>query len=273
MEWRKLKNIILIILIGLNLSLIMLVGGPRLLSLHRQNQALEEAVEFLGDRGILVEDQVIPGEDRPQAMLVQRDLAAEERCAQRLLGEAAQKSGVGGDVYRYEGPGGAAQFHSDGVFWVRLEPGAIASEENPEIAVYTAMDRLGMDYRVLERDQNGLTALQLWENRPVFNQEIEITWSREGLEEITGGRRIYGPPIPDPTREPLPRASALIHFFHALNERGDVCSRIHGIEEGYVISASLNRLMSLTPVWHITTDTGVYQMDLVNGSLTRVLRE
>lgn len=271
MEWRKLKTIILIILAGLNLSLILLVGSPRLLSVHQQNRALEQALEFLADHGIQAEPQVIPGENRLQPMLVQRDPAQEERCAQRLLGDGTQKSEVGGEVYRYEGSGGQMQFHSDGVFWVRLEPGAITSEESHEIAVYTAMDRLDMDYRVVERDGDGLTVLQLWKNIPVFNQEIRITWTGEGLSTIEGGRRIYGTPLPDPTRETVSRASALIHFFHALNDRGDVCSRIHSIEEGYVITASLNRLMSLTPVWHITTDTGVYQLELVNGELTRVI--
>jgi hypothetical protein len=55
-----------------------------------------------------------------------------------------------------------------------------------------------------------------------------------------------------------------------LNRLGDVCSRVDGIEPGYLSVTSLSRQMELTPVWRITTDTGAYQLDLVSGEVERV---
>ena len=33
---------------------------------------------------------------------------------------------------------------------------------------------------------------------------------------------------------------------------------------------SLNKVMTLAPVWRITTDTGAYQLNLINGALERL---
>ena len=50
---------------------------------------------------------------------------------------------------------------------------------------------------------------------------------------------------------------------------GDVCSRGDAIIPGDLTASSLNKVMTLTPVWQVKTDTGAYQLDLVSGKLER----
>ena len=58
--------------------------------------------------------------------------------------------------------------------------------------------------------------------------------------------------------------------FTGLNRLGDVCSQILHIQSSYVSLSTLHgSTMTLRPVWHITTDTGVYQLDTVSGQLSR----
>ena len=92
----------------------------------------------------------------------------------------------------------------------------------------------------------------------------------EGIMAISPGRRLYGTPAADAGRMSIDRATALIFFYNGLSRMGDVCSRIDHIEPGYISATSLNRVMTLTPVWRVTTDTGTYQLDLVGGDLERV---
>ena len=84
------------------------------------------------------------------------------------------------------------------------------------------------------------------------------------------GQRLGGTPTEDGTRQALPPASALIQLLHGINELGDVCSSIVGIQPGYAARSALTGVTLLTPVWQVSTDTVVYQLDLVSGAVTRL---
>ena len=74
----------------------------------------------------------------------------------------------------------------------------------------------------------------------------------------------------DAARQAITPASALIQLLHGINELGDVCSRIDGIQPGYAARSTLTGVTQLTPVWQVNTDTVVYQLDLVSGAVTRL---
>ena len=60
MQWRKIKNIILLILLGLNLALALLIGGPALSDSYRQVQAKRDAIAFLEKKGIWLDESQLP---------------------------------------------------------------------------------------------------------------------------------------------------------------------------------------------------------------------
>lgn len=273
MEWSKLKNMILFILLGLNLALALLVGGPALSDYYRENQANREAALFLEQKGIRFGDTVIPDPADLMPQSVAREREEEGRLARMLLGEDAVQEARGGEVYRYTSALGVLQFHSDGSFWAQLVPGAFPAGNDPELAALALLEQLAFTGEIVtmeEMGKNTLTVRQLWNGAHLFNQQATVLWDETGLTEIAGGRRLYGTPSADAGRETITLATALIDFYNGLNRLGDVCSRVDEITPGYLSVTSLKRQMELTPVWRITTDTGAYQLDLVSGSLERV---
>ena len=145
--------------------------------------------------------------------------------------------------------------------------------ENPGAAALELMKILEFDGEILDYPGESALAVylrQVWEGVHLFNQQAVILWDDTGITEITSARRLYGEPEEDPGRQTITLATALIDFYNGLNRLGDVCSRVDGIEPGYLSVTSLSRQMELTPVWRITTDTGAYQLDLVSGEVERV---
>ena len=270
MEWRKLKNIILIILLALNLALIALIGGPRLSAYARENQAQREAVLFLKQKGIGLSDDLIPEGKNHQPLIARRNQQAEGETARLLLGEDAAVEEQGGEVYRYTNHKGMIQFHSDGSFWAELDPTQFPVEQDGRSTALAVLERLGFTGEVVEEGEDFLTLRQCLEEGCLFNQQATVTWTKIGVTGIAPGRRLYGTPVADTGRESIDRATTLIAIYNGLNRMGDVCSRIDHIEPGYVSATSLDRVMTLTPVWRVTTDTGTYQLDLVDGGLERV---
>ena len=270
MEWRKLKNIILIILLALNLALIGLIGGPRLSAYARESQAQREAVLFLEQKGIGLAAELIPDGEGHQPLVARRDREAEGALARLLLGEDAIQEQQGGEVYRYVSGKGVIQFHSDGSFWAELVPGQFPIEQDGKSAALAVLQRLNFSGETIDETEDSVTLRQCLEQGCLFSQQVTVTWTEEGVAGIAPGRRLYGTPVVDNGRKSIDRATALISFYNGLNRMGDVCSRIDRIEPRYISATSLNRVMTLTPVWRVTTDTGTYQLDLVGGALERM---
>lgn len=270
MEWRKLKNIILLMLLALNTALAILVMGPKLSDRYRAVQADREALIFLQGKGISVDESRIPDPGSLTPKVVERDRKEEERIADLLLGADSQCQTQGGGVDRYMGENGMMQFHSDGSFWAQLEPSAFPLNGNPSVAALSVLEQIGFVGEATEWEDGAVTVVQSWDGIPLFQQKATVEWDRTGVTGITGGRRLHGVPTEDYGRTTIDLATALIDFYNGLNRMGDVCSRVDEIFPGYISATALDRQMTLTPVWRVTTDTGVYQLDLVSGTLDRV---
>ena len=270
MEWKKLKNIILLILVVLNVALAILIGGPALSDYYRSLQGDRGAVAFLEGRGIGLDGVTIPNPEKMLPQVVERDREEEERLARKLLGEKVVQEARGGEVYRYTSDLGVLQFHSDGSFWTQLNAGAFPTGDSAREAALAVLGELEFSGTVTTEHENAITVCQVWENARLFNQQATVLWDETGVREIAAGRRLYGAPAVDFGQKTIDQATALIDFYNELNRLGDVCSRVDEIVPGYISASSLSRRMELTPVWRITTDTGAYQLDLVTGGLERV---
>ena len=122
----------------------------------------------------------------------------------------------------------------------------------------------------MDEGSDYLTVRQCLGEACLFNQQATVSWTEKGLTGIEPGRRLYGTPEADTGWESIDRATALIAFYNGLNRMGDVCRQVDRIEQGYISATSLERVMTLTPVWRVTTDTGTYQLNLVDGELERM---
>ncbi len=279
MAWSKLKTIILIILAATNLCLAAFVAHRAFLGGYAQVQARENAVAFLQEKGISVEEQAIPGGMELLPQTVTRDRDQETELAQRILGQEAEEVSLGGGIYRYESRRGSVQFHEDGTFQGQFAQGTFPlGEETPEhYAVSFARD-MGYEPEVLSVEaeagtdgtETRVTLGQTWKGVPLFNQRMTLVFAQGECTAITQGRRLNGTPAEDIGKDPISVPTALISFYQGLTAMGDVCSRVDRIQPGYTSSVSASSGASaLLPVWWIDTDTGAYLLDTMSGGLSR----
>ena len=90
MEWPKVKNIIILILLLVNGFLLLLVGARRGEALRYEQAALYQAAEVLESRGIEVDLSTVIGAEGLKPLSVERDVEREARMAGALLGETVQ---------------------------------------------------------------------------------------------------------------------------------------------------------------------------------------
>lgn len=270
MESPKLKNIVLLILLVTNLFLLGFVGHRGLQNAWLEQQAREDAIRFLEERNVAVAQEQIPRSIALKPQTVTRDLEREGEAAQRLLGSPVEMEDRGGGVYRWYNEKGVLQFHSDGSFSGSFSEGAFPVGMDWEKDCLDILSRLGFEGELLSREGEQTVFRQRWEKRPLFNQQVTLEVQDGCLSGMTAGRRLVGEPQEDLSRETATVASALIRFRNGMDALSGVCSRVDQVTEGYVSGTSLSGLMTLTPAWHIATDTGTYQLDLVTGALSRV---
>ncbi len=271
MAWSKLKNIILLLLVLTNLFLLFFVFQKEFQEDQMERRARESAISFLRERGIQVEEEQIPRTMDLAPQTVERDRAREEAIAAALLGEQMGVESRGGEVYRYDSAKGAVQFHSDGAFSAEFAPGVFPLGEDRAKTCMEALALLDFQGELVEETADSLTFRQLWEDVPLFTQQVTLVCREGSLTGMTGGRRLVGRPEADGSRQPVTVPTALFDFYNGLKTLGDVCSRIDGVIQGYVSTAALSGPIGLTPVWRITTDTGAYQLDLLSGELSRIV--
>lgn len=270
MPWSKLKNIILLILLLTNLCLLGLVAGQSLQNSRQRSQTRESAVQFLTERGVQVDEGIIPDSIELLPQTAERDLAQEKKAAESLLKGEVKEEAKGGEIYRYVNAQGMVQFHSDGTFSAQLEPGVYPVGEDQVGGCAAALEAVGFQGTFLKETEEGLLFRQTWEGAELFSQQVTVSCTDGSVTAMTGGHRLVGQPQVDATKQTITIPTALVSFLNGVSTLGDVCGRIDAIQEGYVCSVSLSGSMTMTPAWQVTTDTGKYQLDTVTGEVKRV---
>lgn len=276
MEWSKIKNIILLILVVTNLSLLAILVQREAKNRRLQDEARSDAILFLSNNGVEVSDSVVPRRMTLRLQTVERDRDQERALARALLDGDVEEESWGGEVYRYSNKAGAIQFHSDGLFQGEFTPGAYPLGDLPlaghALRVLSLLQFEGEVLSVTGGDREGqgsVTLRQIWKGTPLFGMQVTLNYEDGCLVSMTAGRRLHGKPADAPNGQPITVATALIGFFSELNKLGDVCSRINSITQGYSGATTLSGPVTLVPMWYITTDTGVYQLDAMTGALSR----
>lgn len=271
LEGRKLKNIALLILVLTNLCLLAFVLQRELQDRYFSWQTRSNAIRLLTEgKGVELEEGLVPDQITLTPQKVERDLELESTLAAGVLGGTVQAENRGAGVYRYFNQNGSLQFHSDGTFSGEFTAGAFPLGDDRVQACLSLLEELQFQGQLLEEEEGELVFRQLWQDVPLFNQQVTMVVSDGCLVAMAAGRRLAGAPEEDSSRATITPATALIEAYNGINALGYVCSRMDSIIQGYVSAASLSGPTTLTPVWRVVTDTGEYQLNLVTGEVTRV---
>lgn len=274
MEWSKLKNIIILILLLVNLFLLAMTGVQERDSVQYQEQALADAVTVLKKNGIHISAETIPSQMSLKPMTVQRDRDLETVLARSLLGEC-DVSDLGSGRFSYQGVLGVAEFRSNGNFSIVFSNGLpIAGGAGGETthALATAA-KIGLSGVVAEQTQSEdggtiVSLYQTWQEFPVFSCEISMQY-QEGRLVSVSGLRLMGEPQPVGSGEELISVpTTLMRILNGINDLGDICSEIIELTPGYQMTNPAEGTR-IDPVWYVVTDIGAYQLNALTGELKR----
>lgn len=273
MEGSKLKNIVIVILVLLNLFLLVLSGGRRMQDARSRDQARAAAAEVIRQGGVKLDEGIVPTETALLPMAAERDLKAEILQARALLGGEVDAQARGGEVYRYGNEAGWLQVHSTGQYSAMLTAGAALTEQEPPEEHAAALLRLlEMECRVVSVDvvdgQGEVILNQTMNGVDVLDCRVSVRYRDGRAVEIAGSRRVLGQAAPA-GGAPITVATALMRLYNGLNDMGDVYNEIKSIAPSYALSSEGAGSMRLTPVWQVETDTGTYRLDTLTGALTR----
>lgn len=269
MEWSKVKNIIILILLVVNIFLLVQTAQQERQSRQYREEAISGAVEVLRRQGYEVAPDALPEKETAlAAMTAERDRESEEKLAQNLLG-AVQKTDDGVRV-SYTGEKGECSFRSNGSFTATFRSGAYPaeSEEGPHAIKLLAdagypCELIGI---AVGDGESVVTVCQTWEGASLFSCMAELTYQGGELKSITGNR-LFGTPVRDSGGgEAMDVATALVRFMGGMREGGHVFTRIEQLNAGYLVTGS-GRKLQLEPTWRVVTDVGTFLMAGVTGEL------
>lgn len=273
MEWSKIKNIAILILLIVNGVLLAMVGTQLSASARYQEDTRRQARAVLERNGITVLQDTLPDDLSLPALSVTRDRDAEEAMARALLGESIHVTEHSGGIRRtYTSPVGSADFYSSGRFSFTFDAGRVPlGDSAPAAHAAQSMERLaltGTQTTVeLQDDRAEVVFWQLWEEVPLFDCTVRFSYEGGSLRAISGDYLSGAVTATGDTVE-MSTSTALLRFLSGRNENGFICSQLTGIRAGYRITNS--RPADLIPVWYFTTDTqSDYVLDAATGTLSR----
>ena len=130
METYRLKNIVILILLLLNLFLLGLTVHLRLQQRHTAQTLAQQLTRLYENSGISLPEDLDVGAAALTPMTASRSLDDEAALAAYLLGRQVDGEDQGGGIYTYTGDGGAVQFRSSGAFdYAPALPAALGDPE------------------------------------------------------------------------------------------------------------------------------------------------
>lgn len=273
MEWHRIKNIIIVILLIVNGFLLVLVGTQKSETLRYEQSALDGSIQVLAENGITLDPEAIAEKTGRQAGTTERSLLLEQKLAAALLGESAEGNDLGGGLYTYTTELGQISIRSGGELTSRLTDDSAWLTVDPESHSAELMDALDIEYQRTVYDVLGgngkIIYRQMLNGVPLFSCQITFIYENGRLTELYGNLlAVAEPSLENGTVLSLP--TVLMSFLDDVLESGDVCSAILSVEPGYLMTQSFTSTIRLRPVWYISTNTADYYVDGISGELSRI---
>lgn len=271
MSGAKIKNfIILVFLLTIGFLLILVV--PQQLELRSQTEDTGQLLAALCEQaGISLDPDILPEDQTLYELELSASSTAEMSIATLLLEEsvtASQDASLARSLYTAS-TGSCSFSGSDGGFTAELTVPRAAEGSLLEFS-QKLLSSLGYDPADLTLTENAdgtaqVTATQQYQGVPVFSASLTLTFEDDALTRLEGVFHTSdGQPIRLSDATCITCADAIVAFLGARESLGWVGEEITAVTQGYIRSGVA---VNLTPVWRITTDTGVIE---VNG-ITRAV--
>lgn len=273
MEWPKIKNIIIFILLLVNGFLLVLVLGQQRRVLQYERSAVTRAAQVLEQNGISVSDGILDKRAALPSLSAARDHQAEEAVARALLGDDVARTDQSGGLYVYSSSRGSVLFRVTGEFSAALS-GFPLSGQTPAHHAAALLEQMGLAGEQLscqeEAGGSAVTFLQLLDGVPLYSCRLTFQYSDQQLLSISGTLLTGETALAAEAADPLDLPTVLIRFLDGILDRGDVCSAINDLRLGYRSTQTFGSGVRLSPVWLVSTNIADYYLDGVTGQLEPV---
>lgn len=265
MRWTKIKNIILLILVTVNIFLLALVGVRAWRTAQNERQTRTRMLQILENNGIRFDPQELPRDMSLTAKKLTLTPLGETDAAV-LLGDLFTAENQGTRTL-YTGERGTLSLSPSGEALWELSPDSSLTEAE----LWTALRELGLSFREESRVQEGdtltVTACHLWDGVPVVGEELRLTL-RGSTPVSVSFRALRGTAETVSSATPITAATALLRLLDALNQQGYICSQISDLYSGYLLSGDTT--LTLEPTWFVEIDTAPWRLavNALTGTVT-----
>lgn len=271
----KLKNLAILILLMANLLLILVVV-PTSAAAQREQTALRASLQDLyAQQNIALDPDAVPGTVTLYMLELKEDSQAGAKAASALLGsQLSTQDDSTRYLSVYQSDLGDCSISYNGAFRAQLTGQPESSDLSK--AARKTLQSMGFSCASLgqpERLRAGVytvTATQAVLGVPVFSGVLTLTYSNSRLTGLDGTFFTGADSLARVSdRACISAADALVAFLSARYDLGWVGSAVTAMEQGYVRSeTAAAAVVRLTPVWRLTTDTGVFLVNGITGEIT-----
>lgn len=268
MDSSKVKNIIIILLLLVNLLLLGVGVSDRVREMAVWRDSLRRTEQVLSENGIAVSKDARLRDESLQVKTVSRSLTQEEKNVSAVLGRVTVVD-QGGNRMFYDGEKGQAVFRGTGGFEMLMNEGEVPVGRDAENTAREFLEKMGI--RTAEgrsandvEDGSGTVVLMCESGgTKVLNCTVTFTFTNGSLLLAVGTWPLETAASGDASSVDVP--TALMRFMASASEKGRVCNEVQGMEMCCVQTASASGTGELTPVWRIDTDAGSFYINAMTG--------
>lgn len=269
MLFHKLKNVILLLLLLTNMFLLGLVLSQEVEIDTLEQEARVLALEFLTDRGVTVDEAVVPVSMELRTQELSWNREGEGDAAFQLFGVVDVES-LGGDIVRYYNQSGEIRFHDNGEFYASFYSDDFTGEMGEEETLAeTVLEKLGISgslARKLVGEDVVLIYRQELNGMALLGCEVRLLFVDGDLREILLGKRLEGEFF-QREEEQISISSALIACYHGFMALEVDVQVIFQIKPCYQVWTPLSNSAVLTAGWILSTDQGEFFLNTATGNL------
>jgi len=262
MQWDKVKNILISILLAVDLFLLGSLGLTRWREWRRATELENNLRTLLSGYGqTLAPSFSLPEDQSLLPLSLDRSRASEETMATALLGSGLSRTEKEDGAVLFESSSGTLEWNADGtvngVCTISELPG---NEQQAQQQAERLLESWGITDDNIHCTVSGLTVTASGPvaGQPVHNRQLVLHFGADSLLTITG-RWSFGRPYTGARENSTAciAADALLSFAAGTPEPVE----IQRMEAGYYMEADSSRRLQLIPTWKIVTGSGVYFVD------------
>lgn len=258
MDWNKAKNLILLMLVLINLFLLGNLGYLSYRQSAAERQTVEELCAYLQENGVSLDPALVPRKNPGRSVLVlTRDVTSELNAMSGLL-DQSDLSFASGGVYR--NANGKVSLYNGGFL-----DGTLTGDLMPAELVERCKNLGTKDaHSNVHGDQYELQVY--YAEYPVFNCQL-LAEKTEEIWTLTG-RTCMGRTLRTNSGTERDAVGLFVDITNRLIQ--DETRFVNKIEPGWAASTIADVGVRLTPVYQVMTDTGVYYINAIDGTLMSV---